>query len=400
MTSKREVSRRQILALGGAASAAALVGPVLSPATAWAEDAASAPKVPRRTFGKTGQSIPILLLGGSPGFDRRFDPRIAEALRYGVDYIDAARVYAGGKCEPHMANTLHKLNARKKTWITTKSTARDADGFAADVEVSLKKIRTDYIDLYYLHSIKETSPLADQKLVEMAARLKGEGKIRYFGFTCHGGDIPALLHEAARRPFIDSVMFRYNFRQYGNKALNDAIDAAYEADVGLIAMKTQASEAMLREAATEYGNKGKWNKYQAALKSVWADTRIAAVVSRMDNLRKLRENIAAALDKEKLGLVEQEELRHYAAATRAYACDGCDHICGAAVNAPVRIGATMRYLMYHDIYGDPETARDLFRKLPSEAQRLANVDFAPANRACPHGVDVSSHMRRALQVLA
>jgi predicted aldo/keto reductase-like oxidoreductase len=334
------------------------------------------------------------------GFDRRFDPRIAEALRYGVDYIDAARIYAGGKCEPHVANTLHKLNARDKVWITTKSTAQDAAGFEKDVDESLKKLRTDYVDLYYLHGIDGITPLANQKLIDMAARLKGEGKIRYFGFTCHDGDIPAMLHEAARRPFIDSVMFRYNFRQYGDKPLNDAIDAAFEAGVGLIAMKTQASVAMLQEAEIKYGNKGKWNKYQAALKSVWADPRIAAVVSRMDNLRKLHENIAAALDREKLGVIEQEELRHYAKATRAYACDGCDHICGGAVNAPVRIAATMRYLMYHDIYGEPENARDLFRKLPPEAQRLMDVDFEPANRACPHGVDVASHMRRAIEVLA
>jgi len=77
------------------------------------------------------------------------------------------------------------------------------------------------------------------------------------------------------------------------------------------------------------------------------------------------------------------------------ACDGCDHLCGAHVNAPVQIGDTMRYLMYHDVYDDKSKARELFGKLPREARQLAGVDFSGATRACPHGIDVAAHMERA-----
>jgi hypothetical protein len=55
----------------------------------------------------------------------------------------------------------------------------------------------------------------------------------------------------------------------------------------------------------------------------------------------------------------------------------------------------MRYLMYHDVYGEREKARELFRQLPSEAQKLSGVDFGPATGACPHGVDVAWHMKQA-----
>jgi predicted aldo/keto reductase-like oxidoreductase len=120
----------------------------------------------------------------------------------------------------------------------------------------------------------------------------------------------------------------------------------------------------------------------------------------MDSLGKLRENIAAAVNKQKLTRAERDALHRYAAVTRAFACDGCDHLCGKDIDAPVQIGDTMRYLMYHDAYGNADEARSLFRQLPSEAQALAGVDFAPADRACPHGVKVSAHMKRALKVLA
>ena len=66
----------------------------------------------------------------------------------------------------------------------------------------------------------------------------------------------------------------------------------------------------------------------------------------------------------------------------------------------MQIGATMRYLMYHDAYGDKAGARELFAKLPAGARNLAGVDFAKANAACPHGVDVAAHMKRAGEVLA
>ena len=60
----------------------------------------------------------------------------------------------------------------------------------------------------------------------------------------------------------------------------------------------------------------------------------------------------------------------------------------------------MRYLMYHDAYGEPEKARRLFAALPDEARQLDGVDFSGANRACPHGIDIAAHMARAQQLLA
>lgn len=56
--------------------------------------------------------------------------------------------------------------------------------------------------------------------------------------------------------------------------------------------------------------------------------------------------------------------------------------------------------MYHDVYEEPELARESFRALPAEARRLSGVDFSGANRACPHGVDVASLMDRASKVLS
>lgn len=393
MSTERELSRRRLLVLGGAASAGPLVAEPLNAH-------AALPQVPRRVLGKTKQSIPILLLGGGSGFKGSFEPRIKVALDHGVNYIDTARKYASGRSEPHVANTLHQLKARDKTWITSKTSSWDAPGFERAVEESLAAMKTSYVNLYYLHELDEIAPLDDKELIRTVERLKKAGKIRYFGFSCHSGNVAELLHAAAKRSYIDSVMFRYNFRQYGNKELNLAIDAAHKAGVGLIAMKTQGSEAGFEAAWKKFEQTGKWNKFQAVLKAVWADERIAAAVSHMDEMSKLRENIAAALDRQPLGALEREALQRYALATRNLACDGCDHLCSRALDAPVNIGATLRYLMYHDAYGEQESARRLFHGLPPEARKLSAIDFAPASRACPNGLDLVAQMQRADRVLA
>jgi len=390
---RRTITRRELLELGGLAASTALL-----PRSLLGADPAL-PQVPRRVLGKTGQQVPILLLGGASGFDPRFDPKIAEALRYGANYIDAADCYAGGRCETSIGAFHQRARNRAALWITSKSDKHDPEGFARTLDDSLKSLQTDYVDMYFLHGLTDARYLSPE-LATTVDRLKKTGKMRHFGFSCHGGNVVELLQKAASLPWVEAVMFRYNFRQYGDRELNVAMDAAHRSGVGLIAMKTQGSEAGFRDAWKKFEQTGKWNKYQAVLKAVWADERISAAVSDMDTFEKLRANLDAALDRNELSQAERSALERYAADTRSLACDGCDQICGPAVAAPVRIGDTLRFLMYHDVYGQPEKARRLFQALPVEAQRLAGVDFAPANRACPHGVDVAGLMLRAREVLA
>jgi predicted aldo/keto reductase-like oxidoreductase len=391
MSDPNELTRRHLLTLSAATSAAVLG---MSP------DAEAKPQVPRRRLGKTNETIPILLVGGGMGFQGSDDARIKLALEHGANYIDTARKYAGGSSEKNAGATLKQLGAREKTWITSKTPKWTARGLEQDVAFSLESLQTSYVDLYFLHELDELGPLNDPELVKTVERLKKDKKIRFFGFSCHGGNVAELLHKAAERPFIDAVMFKYSFRDYGNKELNQAIDAAHKADVGLIAMKTQSSEAGIAGAVQRFEKTGKWNKYQAVLKAVWEDKRIAAAVSHMVDLKQMKENLAAALDKNKLGMNERDAVRRYAEATRPYACDGCEHICGAAVEAPVRIATTLRCLMYHDSYGDTEKARRVFAALPEAAKRLEGVDFSAATRACPNGIDLVAQMKRAGKVLA
>ena len=391
------ISRRRLLQLGLGAAAG---GALLESGTALAaQSEGSLPQVPRRRLGKTGKDVPILLMGGSMQFDQRFDPKLAECLRFGVNYFDTADCYAGGTSEMAIGNFLDRTKKRDAVWITTKSDRWDPRGLEETIQTGLSRLKTDHVDLYFMHELDDAA-LISPETARVAEKLKKEGRIKHFGFSCHSGNVVDLLNKASQQSWVDAIMFRYNFRQYGNAELNRAIDACAKADIGLIAMKTQSSEAGVADAAKKFVQTGKWNKYQAVLKAVWADPRISAAVSHMDNFDKLKQNIAAAVDKSELGALDRQSIERYAQDTRSMACDGCDHLCNPAVKAPVQIGATLRCLTYYDAYGQPEFAREQFQRLPARARRLEGVDFSGANQACPHGVDVVALMERARKVLA
>lgn len=388
----RKFGRRDVIAgMTGVVTGAIGVGP---------RALAAAPlQVPRRVLGKTGEKIPVLCMGGSMPLDPRFDVKLAEGLRYGVSYFDTAANYTGGNSERAIGAFHSRLGARKKIWITSKTSTHDPPALERSLHDSLDRLQTDHLDMFFLHGLSKPEALSDD-LRATVERLRKEKKLRFFGFSCHQGNVAELLTLAAQTGWVDAVMFRYNFQQYGNDALNRAIDAAHAAKVGLIAMKTQASAVSFADRSVRFERTGKWNKYQAVLKAVWADERLAGAVSEMDALDKVRENVAAALDRKKLTQAEEEALWRYAAATRSVTCDGCDHLCGTAVRAPVEIGATLRFLSYHDSYGKTARAKELFRALPAAARAIDGVDFAPANAVCPHGLDVGALMRRAGNVLA
>jgi uncharacterized protein len=407
MTRSKLISRRQLLRKtgavgGGLVLAEAALGSFAQSALALAADAeaqALAKAMPRKVLGKTGRKIPILLQGGSMAWNTKWDPKLPESIKHGVDYFDCAWSYSGGTNELAIGSFLQRTQMRDKIWITSKSNQHDPATVEQHLNESLGRLSTSYVDMYFLHGLEDPRAL-DKALLGKIEQLKKQKKLTHFGFSCHSGNVTELLTLAAQTPWVDAVMFRYNFRQYGNAELNRAIDACAKAGVGLIAMKTQGSAVSFESEVQKFEQTGKWTKHQAVLKAVWADERLTAAVSEMDSLEKIRQNADAARDPGKLGALDTEALRRYAAATRSLACDGCDHLCTGGLSRPIPVATTLRYLMYHDSYGKQAEARALYQALPEAARRLDGVDFSAATRACPHGLDVAQLVGRAAQVLS
>jgi uncharacterized protein len=382
------------LAVAGAGATGAFAAPE-APA-----GAAKATTMPKRQLGKTGVEVSILGLGG--GFDSINNQLLLkQAMKWGVRYWDTAESY--GHNEEGIGRFFARNpEARKEIFLVTKLHP-EGGNLTKRLDKCLKRLQTDHVDLFFIHSLTDIDEITPFK--DWAAAMKKAGKFKFFGFSTHT-NMEDCLQSAARLDWIDAIMLAYNFQIMHTPKMQEAIKAAAQAGIGLVAMKSMAgrpgkekvpSETKL-EMAERFLQRGFTDK-QAKLMVVWETPQIASICSLMPNLTLLSTNVAAALGQTKLTREELDSFRQYALETRGDYCAGCGKICQEAVGGAVPINEVMRCLMYHQYYGEPELGRLTFAGLPEEVrQRLTTLDYSQAEQACPRGLAIAALMRQAEEI--
>lgn len=357
-----------------------------------------------RSFGKTGVKVSMLSLGGI--FDIAANQLVLQrALDFGVTYWDTANSYTNGNSEKGIGMYLEKNpDERKKLFIVTKAGGGHAvDNVNGKLEESLRRLKTDYVDLFFLHGIGSGNDLTPE-IKAWAEKMKKENKIRFFGFSTHG-NMERTLEAAAKLGWIDGIMLKYDYRLMQTDAMRAAMDACENAGIGLTAMKTQGGGPVKTETDADLKLGGHFVKrgfseHQAKLKAVWENPQIAAICSQMPNITFLSANVAAAMDKTKLTAADHSALREYAAATCFHYCDGCAHLCEGALEQRLPVADVMRSLMYHHTYGDMRLARETFAGLPvGSRKQIALLDYSNAERVCPNHLPIAQLMREAGELL-
>jgi aryl-alcohol dehydrogenase-like predicted oxidoreductase len=157
--------------------------------------------------------LSILGLGGMMlvGLDRKSADRIvARSFERGVNYFDVAPFYGSGEAEESMGIALSPY--RNRVFLACKTLERSASGALVELEESLRRLRTDCIDLYQFHAVSDESEVeeifAPGGACEAFLLARQEGKIRYIGFSAHTVD--AALAMLEQFPF-DSILFPVNF---------------------------------------------------------------------------------------------------------------------------------------------------------------------------------------------
>ena len=146
--------------------------------------------IPKRVFGKTGERLTIIGQAGGRFPLCTFDDAKAITLRayeLGVNYFDTARIYWSGKSEEVYGAVLPPF--RKQIFLTTKSPQRSRQGAEADLDKSLRALKTDYVDLWQIHQVSEMGEVhqifAPGGAIEAFEAAKKSGKCRFIGFTGH-----------------------------------------------------------------------------------------------------------------------------------------------------------------------------------------------------------------------
>ncbi|MBI2906845.1 MAG: aldo/keto reductase [Chloroflexi bacterium] len=166
----------------------------------------------RRTFGRTGKMLPILSFGAqrvvdSHGCSENEALRIMNrALDSGVCYFDTAWIYSEGQSEERVGKVAR--NRRAEMWIATKTWARDRSGARRQLEESLRRLQTDYVDEWRMHNVWSMGELdkiaGPGGALEAAVKAREEGLVRHISISGHSN--PQVQNEALERFPFDSVL--------------------------------------------------------------------------------------------------------------------------------------------------------------------------------------------------
>lgn len=362
------------------------------------------PQVPRRELGKTGVKVASLCLGGAFDFEQN-QILLRRSLDWGVNYWDTADCYNGGRSESGIGKFFGKYPGRRKeVFLVSKSDKHNPVGMQKLLERSLERMKTDYIDMYFLHSI-DNPKYFNEEVKAWAEKAKKAKKIRLFGFSTHK-NMAQCLAAAAKLGWIDGIMTRYNFRFMQDAKMQVAVEACYKAGIGLVAMKTQGGGPIKTDSELDQKMAGHFlqrgfTQHQAKLKAIWHDKRFASICSSMPNVAILIANVAAALDKTKLTKDDMNFLGEFARATCSGYCAGCGNICDRALPDTPYVSDIMRYLMYYNSYGDRDRARELFAQIPAGVRnKLPAVDYSVAEAHCPQRLPIAELVAEAIRKLA
>ena len=361
--------------------------------------------VPTRPFGKTGENVSILALGGvlKPSDQLVF----RQAFKLGVTYWDTADSYGWGKNENAIGKYFARFpNDRKKVFLVTKAGTSNPEKLTEKLDASLQRMNTSYIDLYLIHYVSDVKNELTDAVKAWAEKARAKGKIHFFGFSAHKNMENSML-AAAKLGWIDGIMMSYNYRLKVKDKMKRAVDACVKAGIGLTAMKTQAvfsanfyasigSETDDALKMTENFLKKGYTAEQAKLKVVWENPNIASICSAMPNMTILQANVNAALNRQSLSAGDKQRLERYAQQTASGYCAGCATICESAVDLDIPICDLLRYSMYHYSYGDQETALTLFNALPADTKaNILKADYSRAEKYCPQKIQIGKILKNA-----
>jgi uncharacterized protein len=288
--------------------------------TMLAANAAMAAKIdpksgmPTRVLGKTKARVSAVALGcGSRLLSYQTEDKAAEAidkaLSLGITYFDTAFGYGGGKSETWVGKALE--GRRKNVFLVTKINERDGDKSMRILEESLKRLRTDRVDLIHIHSLLDMDDLAkvEAGALKTLYKLRDQKVARFIGVTSHTD--PLTLKTALERNDFDCTQMALNAALVGmkngakgmeiNKALKDsfehiALPVALKKKMGVTAMKIFGQEGLVGAAPVD-----RLIHYSMSLP-------VATVVLGMNKLEYLDENVRAARAFKPLGKPEMKEL--------------------------------------------------------------------------------------------
>lgn len=344
-----------------------------------------------RQLGKAGMKVPIVSMGvmnaNNPGI-------IQASYELGVRHFDTAANYQYGRNEQMVGNVIKKMGVRDQANIGTKvyiSEQRLDDPKAARKKIvelcegSLKRLKTDYVDILYIHSISDPADVDGPGIRDAFADLKEQKKIRHSALSTHRR-MAEVINEAARVGFYDIVLTSFNFTMADDAAMMGAVDNAAKNGIGIIAMKTQAGGQRLPNPESRR-NHSSSTIATATLKWAMRHENIATSIPGYDNFEHMNEDFSVASDLEftpdEKKFLSDNDVKLSMGFCRQ--CEQCLVSCPNNADVPT----LMRTHMYAAQYANFHHARMTLDEIPKQAGLLACKSCDSCLAQCVNSVDIA-----------
>ncbi len=337
-----------------------------------------------RTLGKTGLKVPVVSFGVMKSDSSAL---VKAAYEAGVKMFDTANSYMNGRNEEMLGNFFATVprnsfiiatkagpaGVDRQTGKPTKETT--AENFLSKFEISLSRLKMSYVDILYMHGIDSIDVLRHKEIVNVMIDLKKKGKVRFIGVSTHKNE-PVIIKAMAEDGIWDIVLTSYNFKQTYRDEMNSALQAAADAGIGVVAMKTLAGGFLDKEKSRPVNT-------QAALKWALANPNVHTTIPGITAFEHLTSDLKVMTDIT-LTPSEKEDLLAAEISQGLY-CNACSNcLPGCRKNLP--IPELMRAYMYAYGYGSLPMASELVAETAVDADPCAGCDNCSAK--CVKGFDV------------
>lgn len=284
-----------------------------------------------------------------------------------VNLIDTARGYTVS--EEYLGNAL--VGKRDKFVLCTKSMARTYEGMKNDIEISLKNLRTDYIDIYQLHNVKTEEEyelvMGADGAYKALLEAKASGKIGYIGITSHSMDFLDSIIEKC--PFA-TIQFPFNIIETKAEKL---LKKAVRQNIGVIAMKPMAGGAL--------------DNKKLAIKFLLNQDFISVMIPGMASVEEVLEN--TSVKKEELTNQEKKEIDNIRKELGNDFCRRCGYClpCTKGIDIP----SCFMFEGYYKRYGLEEWAKSRYEAMSHHASEC--IECGKCLEKCPYKLNIVNKLK-------
>lgn len=330
-----------------------------------------------RILGKTGIEISRLGFGGIP--IQKIDAEgtkklIYDLIKEGVTFIDTARAYTVS--EEFLGYALEGV--REKFVLATKSMARTRDLMAKDIDISLKNLRTDYIDLYQIHNPSPKdfdAVMADGGALEALLEAKASGKIGHIGITLHSVE---LFEKALELSWVETIMFPYNIVETQGEEL---IAKCQEKNIGFICMKPLAGGAI--------------DDPITAMRFIVSNQNVTVVIPGMADSSEISQNASVVSDTSPLTKLEKEKIAKIREILGTNFCRRCNYCAPCSVG--INISSVFLLEGYYSRYNLKDWATARYENLEKTASDCIGCGACEAR--CPYNLPIREMLKNASKVM-